>query len=120
MAHPGSITMASIRQALPSHTMSSTIGACHACDGGGAALSSSMEITCISSQYQVSGQLGFLTGDWDGDQDGVLPNTSGSLGPFWLLGGVRVWPSSWILVPGFCSSRSLDLVAIDTKTVAMN
>ena len=33
---------------------------------------------------------------------------------------VRVWPSFWILVPGFCSSRSLDLVAIGMKIVAVN
>ena len=61
-----------------------------------------------------------LTGDWDGDQDGVLPNVFGSSGPFQQHGGVRMWPSFWILVPGFCSSRPLDLVAIDMKTVAVN
>ena len=77
-------------------------------------------LQCISRQYQVSEQLGFLARDWDGDWDGVLPNTSGSSGLFQLLDGVRVQSSSWILVPGLCSSRLLDLVAIDMKTVAMN
>ena len=51
----------------------------------------------------------------DGECDGVLPNASGSSGPFWPLGGVRVWPSVWILIPGFLWSRSLSLVAIDIK-----
>ena len=94
-AQPGPVNMASVRPFFPSHTMSSTIGACHACDGGGAALLSSVEITCISRQYQVSGWLGFLTGDWDGDWDGVLPNASGSSGPFQPLAGVRVWLSEY-------------------------
>ena len=74
-----------------------------------------METTCISRQYQVSGWSGFLARDWYGDQDGVLPNASGSSWLFQPFGGVRVWPSSLILVPGFCSSRSLDLVATNTK-----
>ena len=120
MAWPGLVTMASVRPAFPSCTMSSIIGTCHACVGGGDAPSSSVETTCIYRQYWVSGQLGFLTRNWDGDQDGVLPNASGSSGPFQPLGWVRVWPSFWILVPGFCSSRSLNLVAIEMKTVAVN
>ena len=120
MAWPGLVTMASVKPALPSHTMSSMIGTCHICVGGSDAPSSSVETICISRQYQVSGQLGFLTGDWDSDQDGVFPNGSGSSGPFQLLGGVRAWPSFWILVPGFFSSRSLNMVAIDMKTVAVN
>ena len=120
MAQPGPVTTASIKLALPFHTMSSTLCTCHAYDGGGAALSSSVVTTYISRQYQVSGQSGFLTGDWDGDWDGVLPTASGSSRPFQPLGGVRVWPSFWILVPGFCLSRSLNLAAIDLKTVAVN
>ena len=51
---------------------------------------------------------------------GVLPNASVSSGPFWLLGGVKVWPSVWILTPDFWSSMSPDLVAIDMETVAVN
>ena len=93
MVQPGSVTTASVRPALPSHTMSSTIGTCHVCDGGGAALSSLVEITCISRKYQVSWQFGFLTRDWEGEWDGTLPNAPGSSGPFWLFGEVRVWPS---------------------------
>ena len=79
-------------------------------------------LPCISKQYWVSGKsgVGFLAGDWDGEHDGALPNSSKSSGPFWPLGGVRVWPSGWILIPGFWSSRLLDLVATDMKTVAMN
>ena len=102
--------------------MSSTISACHAWGGGGITLSSSVEITCISKQYEVLGWsgVGFLARDWDRERDGALPNTSGSSRPFQLLVWVRVWPSVWILVSGFKSSRSFDLVAIDTKTVVMN
>ena len=118
MAQPGPVTMASVRPALPSQTMSSTIGACHVWGGGGIALSTSVEITCISKQHQVLGWsgVGFLARDWDG----ALPNASGSSRPFQLLCGVRMWLSVWILIPGFWSSRLLNLAAIDTKTVAMN
>ena len=114
--------MASVRPALPSWTMSSTVGTCYTWDGGAVTLSSLVEVTCTSKQYCVSGQsgVGFLARDWDGDHDGVLPNGSESSGPFWLLGGARVWPLVWILIPDFWSSRSLSLAAIDTKTVAMN
>ena len=74
MAWPGPVTTASVRLALPSCTMSSTIGTCHACDGSGADLLSLVEITCIPRQYRVSGWLGFLARDWDSDWDGALPN----------------------------------------------
>ena len=121
-AWPGLVTMASVKPALPSWTMSSTNGACHMWDGGGVTLSSLVEVTCISKQYQVSGQsgVGFFPEDQDGDWDGAFPNASGSSGPLQLLGGVRVWPSVWILSPDFWSSRLLNLAAIDTKTVAVN
>ena len=78
---------------------------------------SSVETTCISKQYQVSGWSGvcFLTRDWDGEHDGALPNASVSSGPFWLLGGVRVWPSVLIPSPDFWSSKSLNVAAIDLK-----
>ena len=84
-------------------------GAYHTWSGGGVTLSSSVEVICISKQYQVSGWsgVGFLAGDWDGECDGVLPIASGLSGPFQLLGGMRVWPSAWILIPGFWSSRAL-------------
>ena len=69
--------------------------------GGGIVPPSLVEISCISKQYQVPGQsgVGFLTGDWDGEQEGVLPNASVSSGPFWPFGCMRVWPSIWILTP---------------------
>ena len=57
MAQAGPITTASVRPALPSCTMSSTIGACHAWNSGGTALSSLVGTTCISRQYHVSWQL---------------------------------------------------------------
>ena len=55
----------------------------------------------ISRQYQVSGWSGicFLMGDWDDEQDKTLPNASISLGPLWPFGGVRVWPSFWMITP---------------------
>ena len=94
--------------------MSSTTGACQACEGGGVTLPPSVEVTCISKQYQDTGQsgVGFLAGDWDGECNGVLPNASGSSGSFQPTGGVRVWPSVCILTPGFWPSRSLYLAAM--------
>ena len=41
--------------------------------------------------------VSFLARDWDGEREGMLPNTSVSSGPFQPLGGVRVWPSVWML-----------------------
>ena len=101
MALPGPFTTASVRLDLPSLTMSSMTGACQACGGGGFILPSLVNVTCISKQYMSLRPVSFLAGDWDGEYDGVLPNASRSSGPFWLLGGVRVWPSVWILTPGF-------------------
>ena len=90
--------------------------------GGGVVSPSLVDITHISKQYQVPGQsgVGFLTGNWDGEWEGVLPNAFASSGPFWLLGGVRMWPSVWMLPPDFWSSRFLDLVATDMETVSIN
>ena len=114
--------MASVRPVLPSWTISSTISACHACGGGGNALSSTVEATCISKQYWVSGWSGasVLAGDWDRECDGVLLNTSGSSRPFWPPVGLRVCPSVWILVSGLKSSLALDLAAIGMKIVVMD
>ena len=82
MAQPGPVTTAFVRLDLPSQTMSSTTGACQASGGGGGVPPSLVEITCISKQYQVSGQSGvhFLTGDWDGEWEAALPNASVSSG----------------------------------------
>ena len=89
---------------------------------GGVIPPSSAEITCISKQYQVPGWsgVGFLTGDRDGEHDVVLPNASVSSGPCWLLSGVKVWPPIWILAPVFWLSKLLDLMAVDSETVAVN
>ena len=92
MAWPGPVTTASVRPDLPFQTRSSTTGTCQTCGGGGVVPPFLVEITCISKQYQVSGQLGvgFLAGDWDGEWEGVLQNTYVSSGPFQLLSGIRV------------------------------
>ena len=119
MAQPGPVTTASVRPALPSHTVSSTIGACHGCmkDVLLFHLWWRPPVFPSNTESQGSGVPCWRQEWW---LDGVLPNTSGFSGLFWLPDGVRVLPSSWILVPGLCSSRSLYLVAIDMKTVAMN
>ena len=77
------------------------MGACQACGGGGVISPSLVKI--IYKQYQVSGQSGvcFLARDWDGEWEGVFPIASVSSGPFWPLGGVRVWPLVWTLTPDF-------------------
>ena len=115
------ITTASVRPDLPSQSMSSTTGTWQACGGGGVVPLSLVEITCISKQYQVSGQSGlcFLTRDLDGEWDEVLPNASVSSRPFKPLGGVRVGPSVWVTTPEFWSSRLLDLVAINMEILAV-
>ena len=53
---PGPVTTASVKLDLPSWTMSSITGTCQACGGGGVALPSLVEVTCIFKQYWVSGQ----------------------------------------------------------------
>ena len=60
------------RPDLPTHTMSSTTGTCQACGVVVLVPQSLVEITCISKQYQVSGQsgIGFLTRDWGGEWEG--------------------------------------------------
>ena len=84
MAWPRPVNITSVRLDLPSQTMSSTMGTCQACGGGGIGSLSLVEVTFISKQYQVSGWsgMGFLTRDGDGDQDGALPNASVSSGSF--------------------------------------
>ena len=80
----GPVTAASVRLDLPSWTMSSTTGTCQACGGGGVVPPSLVEITCISKQYQVSGQsgVGFLAGHHDGEWEGMIANASMSSGLF--------------------------------------
>ena len=122
MAQPGPITTVSVRPDLPSQSMSSTTGTYHACGGSGVVPPSSVKITWMSKQYQVSGQSGtcLLTGDWDGELEGVLPDASISLALFWPLGGMRVWPSVWMVAPDFWSSRSLDWVAISAEMLTIS
>ena len=122
MAQPGPITTASVRPDLPSQGMSSTTGVCQVCEGSVVVPPFLVEITCISKQYRVSGQSGvcFFARDWDGEWDEVLPNASVSSRPFWPLGGVRAGPSVWATTPDFWSSRSLDLVAINTEVLTIS
>ena len=102
--------------------MSSTTGTIQVWGGGGSTPPSLVKVTCIPRQYQVSGPPGdgCLSGDWDGEWEGALPDASISFRPFWPLGDVGVWPSIWRLVPDIWPSKSLDLVAIDTPVVVMN
>ena len=51
---------------------------------------------------------------------GELPDTPMSLGSFQLWDGMSTWPSIMKLAPDVWSSKSLDLVAIDTIVVAMD
>ena len=102
--------------------MSSTTGAIQAWGSRGAAPISSVKVTYVPRQYWVSGWPGnsCLTGDWDGEWEGALPNTPVSSRSFRLLGGMRVWPSVRRLAPDIWSSKSLDLAAIDRTVVVMN
>ena len=68
--------------------------------------------------------LGWLDGGllaWDQDckQEGELPNAWDSHKSFALWDGRSVGPSIWGLAPDILFPRSLDLVAIDTKLVAV-
>ena len=123
MVQPGPVTTTSMRPDLPSQSMSSTMGACQACGIGGVVPQSSVEITWISRQYQVSGWSGifFLARDWDGGQDEVLPNASVSSGPLQPFGGVRFGPpSGWLITPDFRSSWSLNWAAIGTEMLTID
>ena len=82
--------------------MSSTTGTCQICGGGGVVPPSLVEITCISNNTEPQGsQVLVSLLEMDGEWEGVLPNASVSSGLFWPFGGVRVWPSIWILTPDF-------------------
>ena len=117
MAQPGPVTTASVRPDLPSQSMSSTTGVCQACGGGGVVPPSLVEMTWTSKQYWISVQSGvcLLTGDWDSEWHGVLPDASVSLVPWKPFDGVGVLPSVWTITPDFWLSRSLDWVAINTE-----
>ena len=105
-----------------SSSMSSTRGAVHKREGGETAPNSSVNVTCISRQCFILGQLdsSLLAGDQDGKWEGELPNASDSCRSFALWDGVSMGPSVWKLAPDVLFPRSLDLAAIDMKLVAVN
>ena len=93
---------------------SSTRGAVHEWEGGGTAPNSSVNVTCISRQCFVLGQLdgSLLAGDPDSKWEGELPNAYDSCRAFALWGGTSMGPSVWELAPDVLFPRSLDLAAI--------
>ena len=123
MAQAWPITTASVRPDLPSWSMYSITGTCQACgEGGSVAPPSSVKITWISKQCQVSGQPGIcpFARNWDGEWDGALPDAFISSRPFQLFFGVRVWPSIWMITPDFWLSRSLDWAANNAEMLAVS
>ena len=102
--------------------MSSTTGAIQTWGSRGAAPLSLVKVTGIPNSTKSQGQPGnsHLSRDQDGEWEGALPDTPISSRPFWPLGDVEVWLSIWRLAQDIWSSKSLDLVAIDTLVVAMN
>ena len=76
------------------------MGACQACGFGGVDAPSTVKVAWISKQYRVLGWSGIslLARNWDGECAGVPHVCSG---PYWLFGGVRVWPSVWVVGPDF-------------------
>ena len=87
----------------------------------GTAPNSSVNVTCISRQFFILGWLdGLLAEDQDSEWEGELPNASNSHRSFALWDGASALPSVWGLAPDVLFPRSLDLVAIDRKLVAVN
>ena len=121
-ALPGPVTTTSVRPVLTSHSISSTRDAIQEWEGGGTAPNFFVNVTCISKQCLVLGQLNgsLLAGDQDGKWEGELPDTSNSCRSFALWDGMSAWPSIWRLAPDILFPRSLNLVAIDMKLVAVN
>ena len=89
---------------------------------GGTAPNSSHNVTCISRQHFILGQLdgGLLASDQDSKWEGGLPDASDSHGSFALWDGTSTWPSIWRLFPDVLFPRSLDLAVINMKLVAEN
>ena len=77
---------------------------------------------CISKQYLELGwpDGGLQAGDHSGEWEGELSSSSDSHRSFAPWVGSSIWPSTWRLDPDISSARSLDLVAIGTKLVAVN
>ena len=88
----------------------------------GTAPKSSVNVTCISRQCLILGQLdgSLLARDQDGKWEGELSNAPDSHRCFALWDGMSTWHSIWRLAPEFLFTRSLDLAAIDMKLVAVN
>ena len=103
-------------------SISSTRGAIQEWMGGGTAPNSSVNVTCISRQCFILGQLdgGLLARDQDGKQEGELPNASDSHGSFALWDGTYAWPSVWGLAPDILFPRPLNLAAINMKLESVN
>ena len=90
--------------------------------GWGTAPNSSVNVTCISRQCLILGQLdgSLLAREQDGKWEGELPNVSDSQRSFRLWDGTSMWPSIWRLAPDVLLPRALNLAAIDMKLGAVN
>ena len=119
---PGPVTTALVRPVLTSHSISSTRGAVQEWKGGGTVPHSSVNVTCISRQCFIIGQLdcSLLAMDQEGKWEGELPDASDSHRSFALWDGTSTWPSIWRSAPDILFTRSLDLAAINMKLVAVN
>ena len=97
-------------------------GAVQEWEGRGTVPNSSVNVTHISRQCFVLGQLdcGLLARDQDSKWEGELPDASNSHRSFALWDGMSAWPSIWRLAPDVLSTRPLDLAAMDMKLVAVN
>ena len=90
--------------------------------GWGHCPNSSVNVTCISRQCFILGQLdsSLLAGDQDSEQEEELPKASDSCRSFVLWDGMCTWSSIWRSAPDILFTRSLNLAAMDTKLVAVN
>ena len=118
----GPITIALVRPVMTSCSISSTRAAIQEWKGWDTAPNSSINVTCISRQYLVLGQLegSLLAWDQDGKSEGELPEAYDSHWSSALWEGISMWPSIWRLAPDVLSPKSLDMAAIDVKLVAVN
>ena len=116
------VTTALVSPVLTSCRISSMRGAIQEWEGGSTAPNSSVNVTCISRQCFVLGQLdgGLLARNQEGQWEGELPDASNSHRSFALWDGMSAWPSIWRLAPDVLSNRSLVLAAMDMKLVAVN
>ena len=103
-------------------SISSTRGAVQEWEGGYTAPNSSVNVTCISRQCFVLGQLdsSLLARDQDDKWEGELSDASNSHRSLAHWGGMSTWPSIWRLTPDILSTRLLHLAAMDMNLVAVN